>query len=106
MSLTSTHDVQYWIYAALNKKFGRQLSIQRDPLHNRYDVNRHCFYVYGVNIYDLKSFMIEMMHESGYVGTDAEKIYRKTISDWNLYVSIRYTSDAKILIGIYKYRKG
>lgn len=105
MSLTSTHDVQYWLYASLNKKFGKQISIRRDSLHARYDVNRHCFYVYGTNIYDLFSFLDGMLRDSGYVETESDMIYRKTISNWNLYVSIRYTSDAKILIGIYKYQK-
>lgn len=36
--------LQYWMYANLKSWFGSSLEINRDPLHNRYDVNKHSFY--------------------------------------------------------------
>ena len=37
--------LQYWMYANLKSWFGSSLEINRDPLHSRYDVNKHSFYV-------------------------------------------------------------
>lgn len=37
--------LQYWMYANLKSWFGASLEIKRDPLHSRYDVNKHSFYV-------------------------------------------------------------
>lgn len=44
----NAYRLQYWLYAILNKKFGKMISFERDSLHSRYEVNRHNFQVYGV----------------------------------------------------------
>lgn len=37
------YSLQYWLYAILNKEFGKEVRFIRDSLHRRYSVNRHCF---------------------------------------------------------------
>lgn len=43
MKRITASSVQYWLYAVLATKFGRQLSLERSSVARRYDVNRHDF---------------------------------------------------------------
>ena len=43
MKRITASSVQYWLYAVLATKFGRQLSLERSSIARRYDVNRHDF---------------------------------------------------------------
>lgn len=53
MKKLNNYRLQYWLYAILNKKFGKEVKFKRDSLHSRYEVNRHGFYI-TVNTLSLK----------------------------------------------------
>ena len=50
MKKVNNYNLQYWLYAILNKKFGTEVKFKRDSLHSRYEVNRHGFYVETNNL--------------------------------------------------------
>lgn len=45
MKKINNYRLQYWLYAILNKRFGKEVTLKRDSLHSRYEVNRHGFYI-------------------------------------------------------------
>lgn len=60
--------LQYWLYAILNKKFGKEVSFHRDSLHKLYAVNRHSFEISTntLSIDVVKSFLISKLTTSNF----------------------------------------
>lgn len=62
------YKIQYWLYAMLNKKYGKDLKFKRDSLHRVYAVNRHGFYVDGHNFgnKEIRDFLEKTLQESNF----------------------------------------
>lgn len=58
--------IQYFLYAMLNKRFGRSVKFQRDSLHRQYEVNRHGFVVSGIEPKEVLSFLVEKLQSYSY----------------------------------------
>ena len=41
----NAYNIQYWLWASLNKRFGKAVRLERSLLHRTYEVNRHSFTV-------------------------------------------------------------
>ncbi len=55
------YKLYYWLYAFLNKIYGKTLIFTRDSLHSRYAVNRHSFSITSNNkTFDLKAVFENM----------------------------------------------
>lgn len=63
----NAYRLQYWLYAVLNKKFGKMISFERDSLHSRYEVNRHNFQVHGVPYSIVCLELSKVLTDAGYV---------------------------------------
>ncbi len=94
--------MQYWIYAILNKQFGKEVKIVRDPLHRRYDVNRHGFQI-GTNTLSIKNvqkWLEEKLIASSFKTVEGETgYYVKEIQNKKFYIFLgeqRYLHSNKV----------
>lgn len=73
------YKVQYWLYAIINANFGKDVKIVRDPLHRRYDVNRHGMILTSSKIPAdvLGKFMCKVLRDHGYTLLDDGGAYTK-----------------------------
>jgi hypothetical protein len=113
----NNYKVQYWIYAILNKQFGKEVKFHRDSLHKIYQVNRHGFEI-ATNTMDVNSvnrWLIEKLLESGYQKDEQDpNFYKKEIGNRNFYIHIkqqrngtdyRFAGKPVIIVSIYSYKK-
>lgn len=65
------YSLQYWLYAILNKEFGKNITFIRDSLHSRYSVNRHGFEIEsnGISLDKIQSFLIEKLKSCNYIAS-------------------------------------
>jgi len=96
------YKLQYWIYAILNKQYGKEVEIVRDPLHRRYDVNRHGFHV-GTNTLSIKNvqkWLEQKLIDSSFKAVEGEKgYYVKKIANKKFYIFLgeqRYINSNKV----------
>ena len=68
MSKNNSYDIQYWIWASLNNKFGSSVRLRRSYVARMYEVNRHDTDIEcnGVRLEDVSDFLIEHLKHSGY----------------------------------------
>ena len=59
---------QYWLYAILNKEFGKEVKFKRDSLHQMYSVNRHGFSVTstGRTISEVRAFLLKKLIDANF----------------------------------------
>lgn len=71
----NSYRLQYWMYAVLNKGFGRNLVFVRDSLHHRYEVNRHGFTVraQGVEYQEVLRYIARYLESCGYQLEDTKQ---------------------------------
>jgi hypothetical protein len=71
------YKIQYWLYAILNKQFGKEVKFNRDSLHRRYDVNRHGFEVSTntMSIKTVEKWLSEKLIECAFETVDKEPRY-------------------------------
>lgn len=83
---------QYWLYAILNKQFGKEVKFTRDSLHSRYEVNRHGFEV-STNTLSLKvveKWLENKLLESSFETVKDEKgYYSKNIAGKKFYIYLQ-----------------
>lgn len=82
--------IQYWLYAILNKSFGKQVSFNRDSLRHRYDLHKNFFSVSGLNP---KFVMLQLeleLKEAGYVVDESSRV-----SDVTLVKSLEHNGKVK-----------
>lgn len=65
--------IQSWLYAMINKTFGKQAVIERDPLHKRYELHKHDFYVTGIDQRFLLLHLQMVLEDVGYKQDDSHK---------------------------------
>lgn len=68
------YNLQYWIWAILNKQFGNQLKLKRSYVARMYDVNKHDFEVFAATTEMLKQaydHLIVSLEDAGYVRTQS-----------------------------------
>lgn len=88
----SKYKLQYWLYAILNKQFGKEAKFTRDSLHRRYEVNRHSFEV-STNTLSLK--IVEKWLQDKLIGSSFEIVkddqgcYYKNIGNKKFYIHLR-----------------
>lgn len=94
---TNSYRLQYWLYAILNKEFGREVKFTRDSLHLHYSVNRHGFEISTntLSIAQVKAFLIKKLKEAKYLpekqlGSDVTytKVNQLQTGSERLYVDI------------------
>lgn len=87
--MRTEYNVQYWLYAMLNKQFGRNVVMKRDELRYMYDVHKHAFYVSADNkvAEDLKTWLSDQLRRS-YTETK-DGAFRKVENNKTFYISIR-----------------
>ena len=63
------YGLQYWLYAVLNKEFGKSVTFIRDSLHSRYSVNRHGFEIESdsISLDKIQSFLVEKLKSCNYI---------------------------------------
>lgn len=66
MKKITPYRLQYWLYAILAKKYGRQIHMERGFLHNRYEVNKHDFNVSGVVASSVEKFLKDYLKQLGF----------------------------------------
>ena len=93
---------QYWLYAVLNKMYGKEVHFHRDSLHRIYQVNRHGFEVSSntMSIQEVKNGFVKKLKEAGftvdekaYQSKDCIDLCKKNFyekGDESLHISIRY----------------
>lgn len=68
----NAYRIQYWIYAVINRAFGQHVKIERDPLHRRYDVNRHGMRLHSrLSLARVEQTLRERLEDHGYTRTEA-----------------------------------
>lgn len=69
MKKINNYRLQYWLYALLNKKFGKEVKFKRDGLHNRYEVNRHGFTITtnSLSIKEVEKYLQEYLKKSFFI---------------------------------------
>lgn len=69
MKKINNYRLQYWIYAILNKRFGKEVVFTRDSLHSRYSVNRHGFYITTntQSIQEVKKYLTSYLEKCHFV---------------------------------------
>lgn len=83
--MMSSYSTQYWIYAILAKTFGQRVRLERDSLHSRYWVNRHCFRATGVPFNDVHAAVTASMGEDWVVDSiQSTHIYSKIVGNKNI----------------------
>lgn len=65
----TAYKIQYWLYAIVAKHLGQNIRIARDPLHRRYEVNRHGMYLSSksIPVSVMEKVLREILLASGYV---------------------------------------
>lgn len=80
----NNYRLQYWLYAVLNKRFGKEVKLKRDSLHSRYEVNRHGFTITTntLSIKEVQIFLKEYLQKCLFIEEDycgmhykREKVY-------------------------------
>lgn len=66
MKTVNEYSLQYWLYAILAKKYGKQVKMERSRLHGRYSVNRHDFNVLGVPAKEVKEMLSSYLKTLGF----------------------------------------
>lgn len=92
----NNYRLQYWLYAILNKKFGKEVNLERDSLHRLYKVNRHGFEVSTntQSLNDVEKYFIHTLKDAGFEETDQSGTFclKKTVEDnektEDIYISI------------------
>lgn len=86
------YQMQYWLYAILNKEFGKEVEFTRDSLHRRYDVNCHGFEV-STNNFSIKTvekWLQEKLIKSSFETANNDPgYYSKNIHGKKFYISVR-----------------
>ncbi len=90
MKKINNYRLQYWLYALLNKKFGKEVKLKRDSLHSRYEVNRHGFNITTntLSIKEVKKYLKQYLENCKFIEED--------------YCGIHYKRD-KVYISISEY---
>lgn len=94
----------YWLYAVLNKNFGKTVRMNRGSLCKRYAVNRYDTEVYASGV-DIKIVILNftrILSESGYVDCDGMMLKRRDKDD--TYISIRNYKNCMSL-SIFRYNR-
>lgn len=79
MKLMNGYRLQYWLYAVLNKQYGRTVTMRRDSLHARYDVNRHGFSIHGKHDAKLVfTFMTKQLVDAGFVHEPGRQVHEQS----------------------------
>lgn len=68
MKKINNYRLQYWLYAILNKKFGKEVVFKRDSLHAMYEVNRHGFSItsHNINLNIIQNYLKEYLETCNY----------------------------------------
>lgn len=80
MKKINNYSLQYWLYAILNKKFGQEVKFKRDSLHDKYQVNKHGFYVMTntLSIKEIKNYLEKYLEKCMFVEeNNISKKYKK-----------------------------
>lgn len=98
MKKLNDYRLQYWLYAILNKKFGKEVKLKRDSLHTRYEVNRHGFYITTntLSLEEVKKYLKEYLKKCFFV---EEKNCGKYYKRDNVYISVDEYEDKIYCIG-------
>lgn len=92
------YNLQYWLYAILNKEFGKEVTFIRDSLHSRYSVNRHGFEIqsHNISLEKIQSFLIEKLKTCNYAACPGEnsikglmKTTKRVLGTEQLYVDVQ-----------------
>lgn len=72
MSHNNSNDIQYWIWACLNKKFGSSVRLRRSYVARMYEVNKHDTDIMCIGLHkqDVIHFLEDLLKRSGYVEED------------------------------------
>jgi hypothetical protein len=64
----NSYRLQYWLYAIVATHLGRDVKIERDSLHSRYEVNRHGMYLSSKTRTPefIEQVVLEILLASGY----------------------------------------
>jgi hypothetical protein len=67
----NSYRLQYWLYAVLNKEFGKEVKFTRDSLHSRYIVNRHGFDISTntLSIEKVQEFLVKKLQDCQFTST-------------------------------------
>jgi hypothetical protein len=88
------YNLQYWIWAILNKEFGNQIKLKRSWIASMYDVNKHDFQVFAANDDILKrayDHLIDTLEDSGYV-QDGSGSYMKAFDGILCYIHPKFSN--------------
>jgi len=98
MKKVNNYNLQYWLYAILNKKFGSEVKFKRDSLHSRYEVNRHGFYI-QTNTLSIKEVQKYLKSYLESVNFKCENNFGFNLIKNKVYISIREESDKIYCMG-------
>lgn len=96
------YSLQYWLYASLNKRFGKELRFERDALRSCYSVHRHCFTVKTntLALGAVASWLKQHLRECAYVevnpsiadGSLRAAHFVKSVDGKTQHVNLRYST--------------
>lgn len=91
MSKNNSYDIQYWIWASLNKKFGSSVRLRRSYVARMYEVNRHDTDIMCIDIHkqDVVIFLKNLLTQAGYV-EDSHQFVKAWTNETNCYKNYFY----------------
>jgi hypothetical protein len=89
----NAYRTQYWLWASLNKRFGKAIRLKRDDLHRVYEVNRHGFEVStkgGLLLQEVYAWFQKFLNCSGFKQDLKESTwYEKVVERKRIFISMR-----------------
>lgn len=86
MALHRSNDIQYWIWACLNKKFGSSVCLRRSYIAKMYEVNKHDTDIMCIGIHKqgVVVFLKNLLTQAGYV-EDSHQFMKAWTNETNCY---------------------
>lgn len=102
----NNYRLQYWLYAILNKEFGKTVRFYRDSLHSRYEVNRHGFDInpVGIDVLGVKKYLTKYLENAGFSEDKnsfsgdilLKKVTQRLTGKETLYINIGYNKSGNM----------